>query len=68
MTGHSNAVERVMFVDDTTLASASTDGSIRLWSLDPEVAVARACAILRSPTFDQEWSAIMPDQPHGCPR
>ncbi|WP_244935118.1 c-type cytochrome [Acuticoccus sediminis] len=33
LTGHDGAVNAVAFVDDATLASASADGSLRVWSL-----------------------------------
>jgi WD40 repeat protein/serine/threonine protein kinase len=34
LSGHTNAIQKLLFLDQTTFASASTDHSIRIWNID----------------------------------
>lgn len=48
LTGSADVVDSVAFsANGTTLATASADGTVRLWALDVDQAIRRVCATTR---------------------
>jgi len=53
-----------------TLASGSYDKTLRLWDVDPERWIARACRIARRNLTQAEWRFYLPNTPYRktCPQ
>jgi len=58
---HGDALNDVAFDDTGRLISAGADGSVMVWDLDPDRAVATVCHILDPATLDESWRALGPD-------
>ncbi len=57
--GHSNIVNQVAFSPDgQLLASASGDGYVDLWNLDPERAVRQLCQDLSGTPLAKDWAGL----------
>ncbi|MFG2004394.1 hypothetical protein ACGFNU_35105 [Spirillospora sp. NPDC048911] len=66
LTGHTAAVRSVAF-DRGGLATASTDGTVRLWDLDIDHAVQRICDTTRGVLTAREWRRHIPQRPYEPP-
>lgn len=64
--GHTKTVSSVTFSPNgRTLASASFDGSIRLWDFDPGSLKERACKMAnRNFSKEDEWKKFFGDRPY----
>ena len=69
--GHDAAIEAVAVSNDgSLLASGAEDGSLRLWSLDPEDWIERACLRAGRNLTQEEWNIYLPTKPYEptCPQ
>ncbi|GGQ84565.1 hypothetical protein GCM10010195_45350 [Kitasatospora griseola] len=68
LTGPAQALNGLAFLPDGRALVGGDDGAAPLWSLVPEAAVARACAVLRAPLPPEEWSRLVPTVAYrpGC--
>jgi WD40 repeat protein len=66
---HGDALNDVAFDETGRLISTGADGSILVWDLDADRAVAALCHILDPTTLDASWRALGPDlgDPPRCP-
>ncbi|PJN23082.1 hypothetical protein CG736_25330 [Kitasatospora sp. CB02891] len=60
LTGPAQALNGLAFLPDGRALVGGDDGAAPLWSLVPEAAVARACAVLRAPLPPEEWGRLVP--------
>jgi WD40 repeat protein len=69
LTDHTNNVNTVAFSPDGhTLASGSTDHTIRLWGVNVEQAIRRICAITANTLTPVTWARyVSPDLPYRPP-
>ncbi|TDC78905.1 hypothetical protein E1283_03895 [Streptomyces hainanensis] len=68
LTGHTDVIDSVAFTPDGgTLVTASRDGTVRLWALDPDRAAERICAATRGVLTPEVWERHLPDQPYRPP-
>jgi len=69
--GHGAAIEALAVSDDGTLiASGAEDGSLRLWSLDLEDWIERACLRAGRNLTQEEWNIYLPSEAYAptCPQ
>ena len=60
LTTDTNRVNAVAFSPDGTLATGSTDETVRLWNLNVQAAIARVCALAGSDLTSTQWDAYIP--------
>ncbi|MFG2693478.1 helix-turn-helix domain-containing protein [Kitasatospora sp. NPDC048407] len=60
LTGPAQSLNGLAFLPDGRALVGGDDGTAPLWSLSPDAAVARACAVLRAPLPRDEWSRLLP--------
>nr|WP_272923943.1 helix-turn-helix domain-containing protein [Streptomyces sp. SID3343] len=67
LSGHTNRVRGVRFLDESTLVSAAEDGTVRWWDLRVEHVLGEICAVIGK-VDRKTWAAASPDIPFapGC--
>ncbi|MET8545190.1 hypothetical protein ABZW03_31815, partial [Kitasatospora sp. NPDC004799] len=60
LTGPGQALNSVAFLPDGRALVGGDNGAAPLWSLSPDTAAARACAVLRPPLPREDWSRLLP--------
>lgn len=60
--GQGEPITSLSFVDDNSLASASSDGAVWQWDIDPESWMKKLCGIANRPLSDGEWKKYIPNQ------
>ncbi|HET9256664.1 MAG TPA: WD40 repeat domain-containing protein, partial [Pseudonocardiaceae bacterium] len=69
LTGHTNYVRSVVFSPDGhTLATGSTDNTVRLWETNVDHAIQRICALTTNTLTPAKWKQfISSDLPYRPP-
>ena len=62
--GHQGEITGLAFPNDTTLISASDDGRVWQWDIDPESWARKLCSIANRNLSQDEWNKYMKDKPY----